>query len=74
MQAVGVWKCESYHAIPIPSPHGACTISTTMTKTTPAADTILAFDLGKYKTVSLLHSTLSHALSIAASGSGSASR
>jgi hypothetical protein len=46
MQAVGVTRCELPH-FHKPSPDGACTMMTTI----PVADTILAIDLGKYKSV-----------------------
>src|SRR5262249_26869344 len=48
MQAVGDGTVR-VTSNPRPSPHGACTMTTTA-KTT-AADTILAIDLGKYKSV-----------------------
>src|SRR5262245_34909511 len=52
MQAVGCGNVR-VATLPSPSPHGACTMTTTA-KTT-AADTILAIDLGKYKSVACLH-------------------
>src|SRR5262249_46334845 len=44
-----------YHTSPRPSPHGACTMTTTAVKSAPAAGPILAIDLGKYKCVACLY-------------------
>src|SRR5262245_16343244 len=55
MQAVGCGNVGSYHTTPLPSPHGACTMTTTTTKIATAAETILALDLGKYKSVACLY-------------------
>src|SRR5262249_17354240 len=56
MQAVGDGTVR-VTSNPPPSPHGACTMTTTA-KTT-AADTILAIDLGKYKSVAYAHAEAS---------------
>src|SRR5262245_23876625 len=53
MQAVGRGNVGSYHATPLPSPHGACRMTTTANAT--AAAPILAIDLGKYKSVACLY-------------------
>src|SRR5262249_39375304 len=41
------------------SPHGACTMTTILTKATTTAETILAIDLGKYKSVACAHDAAS---------------
>jgi hypothetical protein len=52
MQAMGVVNREFTTTL-LTSPHGACTMMTT-TAETAATDTILAIDLGKYKSVAYL--------------------
>src|SRR5262245_10303474 len=55
MQAVGRGSLE-VTTFPNPyTPRGACTMTTTTTKVTTAADFILAIDLGKYKSVACLY-------------------
>src|SRR5262249_31392610 len=54
MQAGGWGNVGSYHTAPLPSPHGACTM-TNMTEITSAAGAILALDLGKYKSVACIY-------------------
>src|SRR5262252_3072666 len=53
MQAVGCGNVGSYHTTPLPSPHGACTMNTLLK--TASTSTILAIDLGKYKSVACLY-------------------
>src|SRR5262245_29023754 len=51
MQAVGCGSLGVATPPQPPSPHGACTMTTTTAPATTAAGTILAIDLGKYKSV-----------------------
>src|SRR5262249_10821068 len=54
-EAVGCGNVGSYHTTPLPSPHGACTMTTHLTQVTNAAGPIVALDLGKYKSVACIY-------------------
>jgi hypothetical protein len=57
MQAVGCGNVGSYHTTPLPSPHGACTMTMNTTIIAATACPILSLDLGKYKSVACIYRT-----------------